>query len=91
MLFDWFNAQAATDFGKSLADFLAERIPTKNPKKAPEALNKIFAQIEQFKLTNRLNMYKKAKLGNAFKWKLIDYGYEDDFIDEMTKEVLLHL
>lgn len=91
MMFEWFNARAATDFGESLADFLAERIPTKNPRKAPEALDKIFARVEQFKQTHRLNMYKKAKLGNAFKWKLIDYGYEDEFIDEMTKEVLLHL
>lgn len=91
MRFDWLDARPATRFGEELADFLAERIPTKNPKKAPEALDKLFARIEQFRQANKLNMYKKAKLGNAFKWKLIDYGYEDDFIDEMTKEVLRHL
>lgn len=91
MIFDWFDAHAASEFGSSLADFLADRIPTKSPKKAPEALAKLFAQIEHFKQTNKLNMYKKAKLGNAFKWKLIDHGYTDEFIEEMTKEVLLRL
>lgn len=91
MLFDWFDARAASEFGGSLADLLAERFPTRSPKKAPEALAKLFAQIDRFKQTNKLNMYKKAKLGNAFKWKLIDHGYTDEFIEEMTKEVLLRL
>ncbi|MDD5249702.1 MAG: hypothetical protein PHY45_11985 [Rhodocyclaceae bacterium] len=91
MIFDWFDAREASRFGTSLADFVVERIPSKSPKKAPEALAKLFAQIERFKQTNRLNMYKKAKLGNAFKWKLRDYGYTDEFVDEITKEVLLHL
>lgn len=90
-MFDWLDARAATEFGHSLADFLAERIPSKSPKKAPEALEKLFAKIDHFKAVNKLNLYKKAKLGNAFKWKLIDYGYTDDFIDEMTKEVLRRL
>lgn len=91
MVFDWFDARAASEFGGSLADFVAERIPNQSPKKAPEALVKLFAQIERFKQANKLNMYKKAKLGNAFKWKLIDRGYADEFVEEMTKEVLLRL
>lgn len=91
MLLDWFDARSAVECGGSLADFVAERIPNRNPKKAPEALEKLFAQIERFKQGNKLNMYKKAKLANAFKWKLIDHGYTDEFVNEMTKEVLLHL
>lgn len=91
MLFDWFDARAATECGASLAEFVAERIPNKNPKKAPDSLAKLFAQVERFKQGNKLNMYKKAKLANTFKWKLRDYGYTDEFVDEMTKEVLLHL
>lgn len=88
---DWLDARKACEFGEFLADFLAERIPNKSPKKAPEALAKLFAQIDGFKQTNKLNLYKKAKLGNSFKWKLIDHGYTDEFIEEMTKEVLLRL
>lgn len=91
MIFDWFKAREVTEFGVKLADFLAERIPNKSPKKAPDALAKLFAQIEVFKQSHKLNMYKKAKLGNAFKWRLIDHGYTDEFIEEMTKELLLHL
>ncbi|MBI4986878.1 MAG: hypothetical protein HZC24_16420 [Rhodocyclales bacterium] len=91
MVFDWFKAREVTEFGAFLADFLAERIPTKSPKKAPEALAKLFAHVERFKESHKLNMYKKAKLANAFKWKLIDHGYANEFIEEMTKELLLHL
>ena len=91
MVFDWFKARDVTEFGVTLADFLAERIPSKSPKKAPEALAKLFAQVERFKESHKLNMYKKAKLANAFKWRLIDHGYTDEFIEEMTKELLLYL
>lgn len=91
MLFDWFDARAAVECGATLAEFVVERIPNKNPKKAPEALAKLFAHIERFKQNHKLNMYKKAKLANTFRWKLVDYGYTDEFIDEITKEVLLHL
>lgn len=91
MFFDWFDARAAMECGVTLADFVAERIPNQRPKKAPEALAKLFAHIERFKQDNKLNMYKKAKLANAFRWKLVDHGYADDFIDEITKEILLHL
>jgi hypothetical protein len=37
------------------------------------------------------SFYKKAKFGNAFKWKLLEAGYEPDFADELTKELLIHL
>ena len=91
MLFDWLDARAAVECGATLAEFVVERIPNKNPKKAPEALAKLFAHIERFKQDNKLNMYKKAKLANTFRWKLVDYGYTNEFVDEMTKEVLVHL
>ncbi|MBI5792159.1 MAG: hypothetical protein HZA63_11850 [Rhodocyclales bacterium] len=91
MIFEWFRAREFTNFGVKLADFLAERIPNKSPKKAPEALAKLFAQVDDFKQSHKFNLYKKAKLGNAFKWRLVDHGYTDEFIEEMTKELLLRL
>lgn len=91
MVFGWFNTREVTEFGESLAGFVAERIPNKSPKKAPEALSKLFAQVARFKESHKLNMYKKAKLANAFRWKLIDHGYTEEFAEEMAKELLLHL
>ena len=74
MLFDWFNATAAKEFGAALAQFYIERIPLdsavnekKFASKTKGVLDKMTGRVTQFKAANRLNTYKKAQLGNAFK------------------------
>lgn len=91
MIFRWFDAKAAKDFGKSLADFYAQRLPlntTATPKqfasKSAEVLNKMESQVLQFRQQNKLNVYKTAQIGNAFKWALKDAGYDDAYIDRLT-------
>ena len=39
----------------------------------------------------KLGWYAKAKLGTTFKWELKALGYDDEFIDEFTRNLLLHL
>ena len=92
MLFDWFNATAAKDFGATLARFYVERIPfgtTQNDKKfaarTKEVLGKMALQVAKFKESNRLNTYQKAKLGNAFKWTLREAGYDTAYVDRLTE------
>jgi hypothetical protein len=41
-------------------------------------------QIEEFKKNNNLNIYKRAQLSNAFKWKLKEAGYASEYINELT-------
>lgn len=97
MVLNWFDAKAAAEFGTSLAEFLVERLPPDaamaklSDKKRQEVFPKFYAQVEQFKQGGKLNMYKKAKLGNAFRWKMVDAGYDPGFVDELTKDVLLRL
>lgn len=99
MLFSWFDAREESRFGAALADFVAERLPPAaglkevklTDKKTQEIFQKLFSQVERFKQGRRLNIYKKAKLGNALKWKLTDFGYETEFADNLTKEILLRL
>lgn len=91
MIFNWFDTREEIAFADELAGFVAERIPTRSPKKAPEALDKLFARVARFRQERKLNMYRKAKLANAFRWKLVDLGYADEFADELTREVLLRL
>lgn len=55
------------------------------------ALNEMFRQIEKFKTEHQMNFYKKAKLGNAFKWALLEAGYNTEVVDNLTKELLLKL
>lgn len=95
-MFSWFDARDAQQLGVSLAEFFMERIPLEAPnKKSPslkikqEVLNTMFSQIQQFKMKHKLNIYKKAKLGTALKWKLLDANYDPTLVDELTKVLLL--
>lgn len=98
MIFNWFNAKEETAFGHDLATHLDSELKSlekKSNKKQDESRRKLIARImqraRQFGETRKLNTFKKAKLGNAFKWKLEELGYDREFIDSMTKEVLLTL
>ena len=99
MIFGWFDTRAATAAGTSLAEFLAQSIvpgssvaaKRKSEKKQHEAVPKLFAQADRLRHELELNVFKKARLANAFKWKLLDLGFEEDFVDQLTKELLLRL
>jgi hypothetical protein len=92
MIFSWFDAGEAKKFGESLARFFLERVPKASQKADKEfakkvdfVLEKMAVQIVQFKQQHKLNTYKKAQLGNVFKWALLDAGIAADYADEMTK------
>ena len=53
-------------------------------------LNKLVTRISAFEARKGANFYKKAKFANAFKWKLIEGGYDAAFADELTKELVIH-
>lgn len=95
-MFSWFDAHDAQEFGISLAEFFIERLPLEAPNKKnkpmakkQEVLDKMFLKIQLFKTAHKLNIYKKAQLGNAFKWKLLDANYDPDFVDELTNVLML--
>lgn len=98
MLFGWFDAKAANAFGTELAAFFMARIPLdthKNEKKFAirinEVLGKMSLRVNQFKATNKLNIYTKAQLANSFKWTLKDAGYEPKYSDELTEWLVKQL
>ncbi len=82
-----------------MAEFFAQRVPPepipateKKPlRKAGEVIAKLHVQVQQFRASHQLNMYKKAKLAKAFQWKLFDLGYDKSIVQELTKELLRHL
>jgi hypothetical protein len=98
MLFGIFDAREAEEFGLMLADTLASRFPASRQKndrklqtKRAELFQTLFVQARQFSQAHRLNLYKKAKLGNAFRWKLLELGYAPEFADQMTKEIMVEM
>ena len=48
-------------------------------------------QVSEFKLEHKLNFYKKAQLGNAFKWTLKEAGYTDEEINQLTGVLMRQL
>ncbi len=71
-----------------LKEFSKRRPAKKNKPMAKKqaVLDKMFVKIQLFKTNHKLNFYKKAKLWNAFKWKLLDANYDPEFVDELTKD-----
>ena len=95
-LTEWFNTREIDDFARSIADEIIKRVPPGSlsplTKKAAGQLknshHSIFGQAEKFALTHPLNLYKKARLGDSFRWSLRDAGYPSDLIESWTYELV---
>lgn len=92
---NWFDAHEAETFGQELAKYLISQLPPdasgRTLSKKKEVLRKLVFKTEKFGSQNRLNFYKRARLGNTFQWTLLDAGYSKEFVAELTKELMLKL
>ena len=95
MLFEWFNTTQVDALADRLAGDLIKRVPPASlgvSGKKAESLqvrsrDALLRQVREFARTNRLNVYKKARLANRFKWALIEAGYPREFVDSMAFEL----
>lgn len=97
-MLNWFDASKAKAFGVSLAHFFIERMPLDSKmgerafaQKADAVLAKMSGQILRFRQEYKLNPYKKAQLGNAFKWALLEAGFSADYANKLTKWLMLQV
>jgi len=101
-MFDkWFGAAAAKQFGAQMAMLLVQRSAEeaqkqarakstrKGEKRFDATLSAIEKRLAQFKSENRLNIYSKAQLGSAFKYALIDNGFDQEDAEKLTTWLLL--
>jgi len=93
-----FDASEASDFGERLANLLIERTPAAGTvghgrltKKHEAMLHQLEQQVTKFKAEHKLNTYKKAKLGNRFKWVLREKGYDAVYVDHLTNWLMFKL
>ena len=98
MVFGWFDARAAKECGAELARAFASRVPAradvgerKFESRAKSAIAQLQRDAAEFARGHKLNAYKKAQLGNAFKWALKDAGYADEYVDKLTDLLVLQL
>lgn len=97
MLLNWFDADEAKQFGVSLAHSYLEKSASALSRKKEKAIEKkqeeilgsLVQQIVQFKREHKLNIYKKAHVGNSFKWTLKEAGVDPDYVDQLT-DWLMH-
>lgn len=98
MLIDWFDSKEAAHMGIKLANDLSQelaKINNKQPRKETanraKAIQKVFSQLDLFKQKTRLNFYKKSKLINEFRWRLTEVGHDKEFVQIVTKELVLYI
>jgi tetratricopeptide (TPR) repeat protein len=98
MIFNWLDASKAVEYGIELADQLAPRAGSDSlkrdqakPPTLAEALGEILARADHGVRSTHLNFYKKAKLANSFKWRLIENGVARAMADELTQALVLNL
>jgi tetratricopeptide (TPR) repeat protein len=98
MNFQWFNSRQATDIGAALAIQVAPFLATESARegkaasgKGDKALAEIIRRGADEVLSLRLNIYKRAKFANSFKWGLLDRGVAAAAADQMTEFFLMHL
>ena len=100
MILEFFSTRKVTDFAKSLAQDVAKRYPpaiANNPaqmvsqKRLSGILEEAFVRAAEFNREHKRGWYKKAKLGNEFKWELKEIGYDEKFIDVATEGLIVYV
>jgi hypothetical protein len=93
----WFDTKEADQFAKAAVDDLAGRIPPSDgkrrgiitPQRVRNAHEAIISRAAAFARTHSLNWYKKAHMGNTFRWALLERGYDKEFVDTWTRNLLV--
>lgn len=98
MLFDWLDARDAVAVGAILADHFrptgrssaaANKVCTS--KDWRQEVPRFRQRISREAAPLELNLFKRAKLLNSFKWRLQEHGFDPKSVDELTQIVLMQL
>lgn len=99
-LFGSVSGKQVDEFAKSIARDLAQRYPPALEKGSERKLSqkRLTAILEEalgkavaFQIEHKLGVYKKARLGNTFRWELKELGYSDKFIEVATEGLIVYI
>ena len=98
-IFKWLDTSEVDGFAKAIAEDLMGRLPLvvegrQKPltqERLHNAHQAIVARTASFGRTHKVNWFKKARLGNTFRWTLLEKGYDKPFVDTWTHNVLVAL
>ena len=99
-IFDRFSGKDVDQFAKSLAVEISKRYPPSldQAKEKKISQNRIARVLEDaynkaitFKSEKHLGVYRKARLGNTFRWELTDLGYSKPFVEMATEGLIVYI
>jgi hypothetical protein len=99
-LFGTVSGKDVDAFAKELAEELAKRYPpaldqtsgqTLSEKRLSRILEDVCNKAVTYKNEHKLGVYKKARLGNTFRWELEERGYTKAFIETATEGLVVYL
>jgi len=94
MFGNWLNTREVDEVADAIVADLVKRLPPSpgpHTRKTADRLKRthdvIFARLEQFARSRKLNIYKKARLANRVRWGLREAGYAPEFTDALSYEL----
>lgn len=54
-----------------------------------QKVDALFEKATTYRKEHKLGIYKKARLANTFRWELKARGYDDGFIEMITKKLVV--
>ncbi|MEK7836045.1 MAG: hypothetical protein AAB298_07850 [Pseudomonadota bacterium] len=99
-LFGSVSGKQIDEFAKNLALELSKRYPAAldkggerriSQKRLTTILEDTFNRAIEFKQQHKLGVYKKARLGNTFRWELEELGYSKKFIELATEGLIVYI
>ena len=85
------------EFAETIAEKICRQFPpTSEPQLAKQGaqrrlegvLSPIMEDLAAFQKVTQLGWIGKARLGNAFRWKLAEKGYSKQFVEALTEGVI---
>ena len=100
-LFGSVSGKDVDQFAKGLAQDIARRYPPTmetggaerkiSQKRLTTILEDAFGKATEYKNQHKLGVYKKARLGNTFRWELQELGYSGKFIETATEGLVVYI
>ena len=98
-LLKFLDTHEIEEFALGLAQDLARRFPPASEARTDPGvahqinviLEGLGARAVRYRDQHKFGVYKKAKLGNVFHWRLKELGYSDEFAQRATKDLVTRL
>lgn len=99
-LLEWMLPAADRELATELADRVARHFPPISEaklaklggrKRLESVLKTVIEDIDDQELPKKLGWFRKARFGNIFRWRLVELGYSQGFVEALTEGLVTHL